>query len=485
MSKTFILVLLILYGLGIFYVVRKPLPPGVGIAGEVRTVPAEAITFLADRTYVDAAGERHSEQQIFDEIVRMIRGAKHYVLVDMFLYNQFQGDPPELQRALAQELTAELVAAKQRNPELTIAVVSDPINTVYGGVASPEFDALRDVGIEVVVTDLTKLRDSNPIYSALWRIGPRWLGNSVGGFLPNPLTANGERVPARSWLSLLNFKANHRKLVIADEPAGVDVSGQPVVRLATLVTSANPHDGSSAHTNAAIKVSEQIWQDVFDSEAAAATWSGKSLPTADLIRRESLGDTPVQLLTEGAIRDATLALIDRAQPGDSIDIAMFYLSERSIVRGLTAASKRQVAIRLILDPNKDAFGRTKNGVPNRSVAHELLTKGSDIQIRWCDTHGEQCHTKLLLFRLGQQQVLMTGSANLTRRNINNYNLETNIVVESAVVIPAMAQAHSFFTEMWTNARGRIFTAEYEAYADDSLLKTVMYRIQEATGLSSF
>ena len=94
MSKTFILVLLILYGLGIFYVVRKPLPPGVGIAGEVRTVPAEAITFLADRTYVDAAGERHSEQQIFDEIVRMIRGAKHYVLVDMFLYNQFQGDLP-------------------------------------------------------------------------------------------------------------------------------------------------------------------------------------------------------------------------------------------------------------------------------------------------------------------------------------------------------------------------------------------------------
>ena len=485
MKNGIILFLLLVYGLGIFYVMRKPLPAGVGIAGEVRTVPAAAITFLADRTYVDAEGERHSDQQIFDEIVHMIRGAQEFILVDMFLYNEFQGDPPELQRALASELTAELIAAKRRNSGMTVVVVSDPINTVYGGAASPQFEALREADVQVVLTDLTKLRDSNAAYGPLWRAGPRWLGNSVGGFLPHPLAASGERVSVRSWLSLLNFKANHRKLIIADESAGLDPAGQPIVRLATLVTSANPHDGSSAHTNAAIKVGEQVWQDVFDSEAAVAKFSGAQLPHSDLIRREFLGATPVQLLTEGAIRDSSVELINRAVAGDSIDIAMFYLSERSVVHSLIAASQRGVTIRLILDPNKDAFGRTKNGVPNRPVAHELLRRGKDIQIRWCDTHGEQCHTKVLLFRLGKQHVLMTGSANLTRRNISNYNLETNILVESAVAIPAITQARSFFKEMWTNEQGRIFTTKYETYADDSLLKTVMYRIQEATGLSSF
>jgi len=45
-----------------------------------------------------------------------------------------------------------------------------------------------------------------------------------------------------NYLALLNSKANHRKVILADR-------GDEVV---ALVTSANPHDGSSAHGNVGI-----------------------------------------------------------------------------------------------------------------------------------------------------------------------------------------------------------------------------------------
>ena len=50
---------------------------------------------------------------------------------------------------------------------------------------------------------------------------------------------------------------------------------------------------------------------------------------------------------------------------------MFYLSERQIVKALITAKERGVNVRVLLDPNKDAFGREKNGIPNRQVASEL------------------------------------------------------------------------------------------------------------------
>lgn len=77
------LVLLVAVGV-VFYHQLKPLPPGVSLTGTVYNVPEEAVTFLADRTFVNQAGERQVEQQIFDEVMRMIAGAEQYILVDMF-----------------------------------------------------------------------------------------------------------------------------------------------------------------------------------------------------------------------------------------------------------------------------------------------------------------------------------------------------------------------------------------------------------------
>ena len=78
-------------------------------------------------------------------------------------------------------------------------------------------------------------------------------------------------------------------------------------------------------------------------------------------------------------------------------------------------------VRVLLDPNKDAFGREKNGIPNRQVASELNDAG--VNVRWCNTQGEQCHSKMIIKSNGQQAELILGSANFTARNLKNYNLQ--------------------------------------------------------------
>ena len=140
----------------------------------------------------------------------------------------------------------------------------------------------------------------------------------------------------------------------------------------------------------------------------------------------------VQVLTEGEIGAAILRNFALTRAGDSIDIAMFYLSDRNVIQALIAAARRGVAVRVILDPNKDAFGRTKNGIPNRSVAAELAAASDGaIKLRWFRTHGEQFHSKLVVMRTANEFWFTLGSANLTRRNLENFNLEANIAAQRA------------------------------------------------------
>jgi phosphatidylserine/phosphatidylglycerophosphate/cardiolipin synthase-like enzyme len=163
---------------------------------------------------------------------------------------------------------------------------------------------------------------------------------------------------------------------------------------------------------------------------------------------------------------------------------MFYLSDRGVITALEAAASRGVKLSVLLDPNKDAFGRTKNGIPARQVAHELTRSG--VPLRWCDTHGEQCHIKLLLVDYGDgSSVLIGGSANLTRRNLENFNLETNVAVRGPRESRSIAEARDFLDLMWNNEPGRLVSVDYERYADDSIIKRLRYRFMEASGVSTF
>lgn len=454
------------------YHVHKPLPDGIDFTAPARSV--SHIQFLADRTFTTADGERRMERQIFDAVFDMIAGARKVVLVDMFLFNDFQGQGAEKHRALSDELTNALIAQKQHYPELEIHVISDPINNLYGGRDSRHFAQLEAAGIPVTVTDLTRLRDSNPAYSAIWRLFIKPFGNSEGELLPNPF---GEgRVSLRTYLGMLNFKANHRKLIIADNGP----------ELTALVTSANPHDGSSAHGNVALRFNGDAAWDLFQTEVAVLAFSGNAAPIFELqqIPESIENGLTVQVVTERSVERAALQLINGAKPGDKLDLAMFYLSDRHIIEALKAAKMRGVTLRVLLDPNKDAFGREKNGIPNRPVAYELMQAG--IPIRWCDTHGEQCHAKWLMHRgVEGTTTMLLGSTNLTRRNLHNLNLETNVIVSGSAESSPLQRGQAWFDELWNNLYGRHYSVDYANYADERLWPRLVYRVMEATGLSTF
>ncbi len=454
----------------------KPMPAGLAKASPLR--PVYDVKLLSDVSWRGESGKHHQRQMIFPEIFRLINRARRLIVVDMFLFNDSNLD--DTFEPLARQLADAIIKQKQKVPDLTVVVITDPLNTVYGGTRQPHFERLRNAGVILVETDLRRLRDSNPLWSALWRVCCQWFGNNPdGGWLPNVF--GGGDVTLRSYLSLPNFKANHRKTLVVDEGD----------RLRGLITSANPHDGSSRHWNTAISFTGPAVMDLLETEAAVLTMSGvrpPRWPLADGFTAESGpdGGLEARVLTEAAIRDSVLAVIRSARENDRLDLAMFYLSHRGIVRELITARQRGVSVRVILDQSQDAFGRAKGGIPNRQVAMELHNQ--DIEVRWCNTAGEQCHNKLLLLRDKSGQArLLVGSANMTRRNLDNYNLETSLLLYGDAAETPMQTAAELFEHLWQNGPGSapVFTLPYSANADESTFKYWRYRLMEVTGLSTF
>ncbi|WP_232781833.1 phospholipase D family protein [Marinicella sediminis] len=455
----------------------KPLPKGIRYMSAAQ--PALNVRFLADYTWVDEQRVRHTDQQIFKRIIQLISQAERLVVLDMFLFNDFAGDPngddPNI-RPLSDELAAVLIERKRQVPDLRVVLITDPINHLYGGLRSARLTRLATAGVEVVMTDLNRLRDSNPIWSGFWRLCCQWFGNSnSGGWLPNPV--GNDQVTLRTWLRLLNFKANHRKVMVTD-------SGEELVGL---VTSGNPHDASSAHGNVALEFMGDAVTDLLAAEQAVMDFSAAH--SAALVEPDSLSHSTdssalIQVLTESNIRDVVIKLLEQSRAGDRVDLKMFYLSHRPIIQALIQAHERGVSLRVLLDPNEDAFGKKKNGIPNRQVAAELHRVG--IPVRWCDTHGEQCHSKMMLFhRTHAASQLLLGSANFTRRNLDDLNLETNVLLTGDGQLPAIVNAMGYFERYWNNGPDQNFSQPYEYYMDEGWLRYWRYRLMEASGLSTF
>lgn len=481
----FVTLVMLFYVMGSM-IIRGLVPPPSAVSIDFPTRVAGSVQFFNDESWVDDAGQRRLSQSLFSGLFDGIRAAKSVIVVDMFLFNAWQGPVPETHRPLASELTDVLIEQQQSFPELDIIVISDPINTVYGGLPSVHFERLKSAGIHVVLTELDKLQDSNPLWSGVWRWLIRPWGNSNGSLLPNPF---GEgKVSVRSYLSLLNFKANHRKLMIADD-GGNGVFGW--------VSSANPHDGSSAHRNIAVQFDGPAVLDLLESERALLELSEAHdvLPIVDkaiAIAKQALANVAtenkpqnlrVQILSESKIHAALIEAIDSAAAGSDINMAMFYLSERGIIESLKKAVSRGVRVRILLDVNNDAFGRRKNGVPNRPVAAELAKAGASV--RWCATLGEQCHAKWLHVAGSDAHDFFIGSANFTRRNLKDLNLETDIRLTALPTEPVAQEMISFFNRQWNNEDGKKFSVPYEQFANDSVWLKLQYRIMEYTGLSTF
>jgi phosphatidylserine/phosphatidylglycerophosphate/cardiolipin synthase-like enzyme len=450
---------------------RRSLPDGLSFTGGEHA--ATNISFLSDMTWVDSEGARHESQQIFDTVFEMIRNARHLVLLDMFLYNDFQMGVTSPKRLLSRQLTDLLLQQKRAYPDIRIVVITDPINTVYGSVPCSAFTELSAADIDVVITDLDQLRDSNPTYSFFWRLFLRRLGNSTRGRLPNPFDPRS-KVTLRSYLATLNFKGNHRKVLVTDHEDG----------LVGLVSSANPHDASCANTNVACKFSGAAVNDLLATENSILKLCGRTPLTFTANTSEPTSGVTVQVLTEGAIKSAALDLINDMQRDERLDLAFFFLADRDVIKALKNAASRGVCLRILLDPNKDSFGQAKHGIPNRPVAAELVRSG--IEVRWSHTHGEQCHQKMMLGVNGKKMAkLLLGSANMTRRNLDDFNLETDVLIRAPLSTPVLTDVVLHFDDIWQNRPGQVCSVAYEYYCDESVVKRSLYRIMEATGFSTF
>jgi hypothetical protein len=472
----------------------KPLPQGLHVAGQFASVPEESLRLLTDVTSASHYSVISSRQSIHAATLELVRNARHFLVLDYFLFNGQGGPvgPLRYERGL-QPVSAELVAAlrdlKTRQPQLPVLVMVDPINDYYRGSAPPFLAQLSELGVDVVVTSLDPLRDSNAAYGAAWRLLAGWWMKSGGeGNWKNRLDAAGPDVKLGALLRIPNFKANHRKVALTATDEGF---------LRGIVSSGNPHDASSAHSNVALQLDGEALRPLLQSELSIAGFSGWQGDPAPFLgtapkgaassESETAASVRAAIVTEGAIREQVVQKLAATGKGDSVDIAMFYLSERTVIDAMLGAVRRGATMRVLLDPNKDAFGFEKSGIPNRQVASELISASEGLlRLRWFRTHGEQFHAKLIAIRSNGRLWLMLGSANFTRRNIGDYNLEANVIVDAPADGRLATETATWFEMLWTNRPGATdYSADAEAYAEPGVGRYWLYRFMEASGFSTF
>ena len=463
-----ILIFIAILSLVFFNGFVQDMPADTSFAGTINEVVS--IEFIRDLTYMKEGRQVH-EQEIFARIMEEIKRAEEFIIVDMFLFNDDYERTKDFP-GLTAELTRALIDKKKQSPDVKVVFITDPINTFYGSYSSKYLEKLKDSGVQVIITDLNEVRDSNPLYAGFWRTFVQWAGTGGDGWLPNPFSPDSPEVTLRSYLKLLNFKANHRKVVITEKSA--------------VVTSFNPHDASAYHSNIGFVVQGEIINDLIRTEKAVAEFSGHRLDGFAYQGKNEKGPgIRAAVLTEGKIRRELIKAIKGTAEGDEIRLAMFYLAERDVINGLIRAADRGVDVKIVLDPNKDAFGREKNGIPNRQVAYEMFDKSNgDIKIRWYDTHGEQFHAKMVVINTDGKTTVFAGSANLTRRNIDDFNLETDFMVEIPPDSPLRTRVNDYFNRIWNNQDGD-YTIGFENYEESSFWKWAAYRIQEWSGFSTF
>jgi phosphatidylserine/phosphatidylglycerophosphate/cardiolipin synthase-like enzyme len=367
------------------------------------------------------------------------------------------------------------------------------------------FQPFEDLGIPIVYTDLYKLPDSNKIYSKQVRFWSKFydlnLNNNRFRIFPNLVESKAERLSYSQFFKALHLKANHRKLLI---------SGYSNSPSKMIIGSFNPSDASSFNSNLSVLVSGPVADYAARSEIAIAEWSalktenllGERFALEDAFRRMDQALLPekhfnqytsrktgVRFLSEGATYQVILDLLKDADKGTELDIAMFYLSDRKIIKAIKSAAKRGAKIRLLLDQNKNAFGFKKMGVPNRSVADELMQMDEvdSIQIHWASekTKG-QYHTKAIRMYDDKKDVLFLGSSNLTHRSINNFNLEANVLFND--VISINNEFDLYFESVWENSLGFEESFEYKALKNPKWMQYIrlfFYRIQEWTQFSTY
>ena len=459
--------------------------PGTGVSTEPILVDEEDVDILFDTTGHDANGVKLARQEIFDTLLSLVADAGDTIVLDMFLANQFGTLTRKPYRDTTGELVEALVRRKSEHPDTWILLLTDPVNSAYAFDCPPALRPLVEAGVHVVLTDLEQLADLNRIYSPFSRIVRpvlEQLRPMHGRVLSNPLEPKGDKISLIQFFRLLDFKANHRKVAIVRDKVG---------SWRVMVTSANPHSASSAFANTGVVLRRAPVREIYRGELLVARASILRRPelccsrsdASELLRdlEKRLSDLPehesstaskqgtgvrVRYCTEGAIGETVDWMLKGAGRGDQVDLLMFYLSDPQVISGIKACAERGARVRLLLDPNREAFGRGKNGVPNTAVAWKLhrwaQQRELPLEVRWFVAQGEQGHFKMLRVhnRAAGREQLLTGSANFTIRNLRGYNLEAAVLLEDAH--RAGETCGRVFTDLWENRGGVSYSSEIGA-----------------------
>ncbi len=462
------MILLLILGGIIIFNKTKSIPDGVSYKSDV--YQTNQVEFLSDLTYYKNKNDMNTEQEIFKEVINVINEAEDFIVVDMFLFNDYT-DQDRNFPDLSGDLTKALIAQKKKNPELQVVFITDPVNTGYYSYEDKHLKELEKNDIEVVITSLSELRDSNTLYSAAWRLFFQPFGQDGTGWLPNPLAKEGPKMTIRSYANLFNVKANHRKAVASEKNA--------------IIASANPHNESGFASNIAFKVSGEIIHDIIKAEQAVIDYSGGEIVIDHQDKIEPTdGEIAIQYLTEGKILESILEEINQANKDDTIWVGMFYIANRDVIDALHEAADRGAKVQLILDPNKNAFGSNKTGLPNLPIASEMI-KDNKLDIRWYEAKEDQYHTKIIYIKKATESVIIGGSANYTTRNLDDLNLENNLKIAASPEAEVMQDVDEYFNRLWNNEDGT-FTSDYDTN-EDALTPALKltYWIQKLTGLTTY
>ncbi len=461
-------IVLLIIAILIIYSLTTKNPEGTALLGEFKNVVNPK--FLYDLRY-EKDGEKIFEGEIFNEELEFISNAKEFLLVDLFLYNDQYNRENGKYRPQVREMTDKILEKKIANPSMKIYFITDPINNFYGAYEQEELKRLKDGGIEVVVTDHSKMKDSNPIYSGFWRVFIKPFGTGGKGWIRNFFQKDGPKVNIRSILYLLNFKGNHRKVFISESEA--------------LVASANPHDPSGLHSNVALRFSGESVLDLLKTEEAILNFHGVELDKPQFNFADSTENSQIRIITDEGIGAALDENIDSLGSGDRAYIGVFYLSDFKVLEKLQQASRRGAEIFIVADLNRDAFGLKKNGSPNRPALTELVDKSENISVRWYSTNGEQYHTKMAYFKRedGSKNILL-GSANFTKRNLRGLNFETDVEIKVNGEDEISREVEEYFNRIWNN-KDEKYTLDFEEHREDGIILRNLWKIQEKFGLCTW
>jgi PLD-like domain len=422
--KLIVLLLVSVWLTLVFWNSAKPLPPGMHVVSQTSRLSEADVDFLFGRL---------RQPEVLTADLSAIDHAEQLIVLD--------------RSPVGVEAARHLLVRKRARPHLKVIVVTNPGSEKLGDTPSLTLASLEQAGVIVARVRLDRLRDSNPLYTGLWRMAFGWWSD--------PFDERPSEVSVAAWARSQNFKSDERQILIADDGSG----GWTAVIGAADAPAGEVLRGALARA-------------MVTSELQVAAWSTDDdrLPAAPPMGSRGVGSIDARFLTEGGIETALLDAIAAAGSGDKISIAVDTLSDRPFILAAMRAATRGARLQVLL---------ARNQIPNQAVAGELRHEGDGhIEIRWDAAEPGTTRPALLIVQHRGDLWLNVSSANFTRRNLDDLNLEAGVELRMpAATAPARA-ATEYFAEIWASA------AESDP-TDESMLTYWRYRFEEFTGLSSF